>query len=56
MRRTVLPSVLFGLVAGVGLLAAPAVPAAQEASPTAGAAPIALESLGSVAASDAPGR
>ena len=55
MRRLPLAVVLLGLVVPVGLLAVQSVPAAQDATPTGEAAPIALESLGSAPSPDAPG-
>ena len=55
MRRILLTFVLLSSVAGVGLLTGQGVPAAQEATPPGEAAPVTLETLGSVPAADAPG-
>jgi quercetin dioxygenase-like cupin family protein len=55
MRRLLLAFVLLGLVVTLGLLTMPSVPAAQEGTPSGEAAPVTLETLGSVPATDAPG-
>ena len=55
MRRILLACVLLGLVVTLGLLTMPSVPAAQESTPSGEAAPVTLETLGSVPATDAPG-
>ena len=55
MRRLLLTFVLLGLVVTLGLLTMPSVPAAQEGTPAGEAAPVTLETLGSVPATDAPG-
>ena len=55
MRRLLLACVLLGLVVTLGLLTMPSVPAAQEGTPSGAAAPVTLETLGSVPATDAPG-
>ncbi len=55
MRRLLLAFVLLGLVVTLALLTMPSVPAAQEATPAGEAAPVTLETLGSVPATDAPG-
>ena len=55
MRRILLTCVLLGPVVTFGLLTAPTIPAAQDATPTGEAAPIVLESLGSAPSPDAPG-
>jgi quercetin dioxygenase-like cupin family protein len=55
MRRLLLACVLLGLVVTLGLLTMPSVPAAQESTPSGEAAPVTLETLGSVPATDAPG-
>ena len=56
MRRTLPVFVLLGLVVGFGVVAVPGALAAQDATPGGGAAPITLETLGSVPATDAPGQ
>ncbi len=55
MRRLLLAFVLLGLVVTLGLLTMPSVPAAQEGTPSGEVAPVTLETLGSVPATDAPG-
>jgi quercetin dioxygenase-like cupin family protein len=55
MRRRLLACVLLGLVVPLGLLAAPSVPAAQEATPAGAAGTITAETLGSVPSLDTPG-
>ncbi len=56
MRRTVPVFVLLGLVVGFGLLTVPGAPAAQDATSGGEVAPITVETLGSVPATDAPGK
>ena len=55
MRRILLTFVLLSSVVGLGLLTGQGVPAAQEATPPAEAAPVTLEMLASAPAADAPG-
>ena len=55
MRRRLLAFVPLSFVVGVALLTVQGVPAAQDATPAGEAAPITLESLGSVPSTDAPG-
>jgi quercetin dioxygenase-like cupin family protein len=55
MRRILFRWVLVGLVVPLGLLTAPRVPAAQDATPTGEAVPVVMESLGSASSPDAPG-
>jgi quercetin dioxygenase-like cupin family protein len=56
MRRSLVAPVLFALIVGLALLGSRAFAGAQEATPSGGAAPIVVESLGSVPAPDAPGK
>ena len=56
MRRSLLVPALLALVVGFGLLTPRALAGVQDASPAADAAPITLESLGSVPSIDAPGK
>jgi quercetin dioxygenase-like cupin family protein len=56
MRRIPLVVVLLGLIVSVGLLTVSPAPAAQDATPTGEVAPPTAEVLGSVPATDAPGK
>lgn len=55
MRHILLAFVLLGLVGTFGLFTVSGVPAAQEATPAAEAAPITLETLGTAPSLDVPG-